>query len=90
MVRIPRFCLFPRYNWCGPGCSGPGAPINAVDAACQQHDFCYQRTRDRCRCDHEFIERLKPLQNRYTEEGRHARILSHHMKIVRGVNCLFK
>ena len=37
-----RFCVFPGYNWCGPGCNGPGAPINELDAACKAHDICYQ------------------------------------------------
>ncbi|WP_325058505.1 hypothetical protein [Lentibacillus cibarius] len=37
----PRFCIFPGYKYCGPGCSGPEQPINAVDAACQVHDICY-------------------------------------------------
>ena len=33
--------LVPWYgNYCGPG-SIPGAPIDAVDAACQAHDACY-------------------------------------------------
>lgn len=90
MRRSPRFCMFPGYNWCGPGCSGPGAPINEVDAACRQHDLCYQWTRERCRCDHDFIERLERLQNRYTREGRHARVLLNHMRILKGINCLFR
>jgi RHS repeat-associated protein len=28
-------------RWCGPGGSGP--PMNSTDAACQQHDYCYDR-----------------------------------------------
>ncbi|RDY66986.1 phospholipase, partial [Halobacillus trueperi] len=41
----PKFCVFPGYRWCGPGCSGPGAPINETDAACKAHDECYRKTR---------------------------------------------
>jgi hypothetical protein len=33
--------LWTYGNWCGTG--GMGTPINAVDAACQQHDACYAR-----------------------------------------------
>ena len=29
-------------NYCGPG-SRPGPPTNQVDAACQQHDSCYNQ-----------------------------------------------
>jgi hypothetical protein len=88
--RGPRFCIFPGYNWCGPGCSGPGAPINAVDAACREHDLCYQRTGDYCYCDSLFIERLSRLQNPYTVEGRHARLMLNYMRIQRRINCLFR
>ncbi|MDQ0154002.1 phospholipase [Robertmurraya andreesenii] len=87
---MPRFCLFPGYNWCGPGCSGPGAPVNAVDAACRRHDMCYRYTGDRCRCDHEFIYRLERLQNPYSVEGRHAKVMLNYMRMVRGFNCSFK
>lgn len=87
---MPRFCLFPGYNWCGPGCSGPGAPVNAVDAACKRHDMCYRYTRDRCRCDQEFIYQLERLQNPYTLEGRHASVMLNYMRIIGGFNCLFR
>ncbi|MGG1291742.1 hypothetical protein ABE218_10345 [Bacillus smithii] len=30
--KSPGFCIFLGYRWCGPRCSGPGAPINDVDA----------------------------------------------------------
>ncbi|WP_427127089.1 hypothetical protein ACQCPQ_10490 [Priestia megaterium] len=35
-------CLFPGYKWCGPGCSGPGCPVNDVDCCCKYHDLCYE------------------------------------------------
>lgn len=44
---------WPRYgNWCGKGHSGPGAPVDAVDAACKNHDNCYARVGfGDCGCD---------------------------------------
>ncbi|MFB4164305.1 phospholipase [Alteribacillus sp. JSM 102045] len=83
------FCIFPGYKWCGPGCNGPGVPINAVDAACRAHDLCYRRTRDYCACDQRFIRRLKFLENPHTQEGRHARMILQYMKIQRFFNCSF-
>ncbi|AXI08531.1 phospholipase [Oceanobacillus zhaokaii] len=88
--RSPRFCIFPGYNWCGPGCSGPDKPINAVDAACKEHDICYRKTRDYCRCDDQFVNRLTKLQDPYTEEGRQARLMLQYMRIQRDINCLFR
>lgn len=85
--RSPRFCIFPGYNWCGPGCSGPGAPINEVDAACKAHDECYSRGRDRCECDRAFLERLRPNINPYTQQGRHARLLYNYMKLQSSFTC---
>ncbi|WP_163539748.1 phospholipase [Gracilibacillus sp. YIM 98692] len=79
--RRPRLCIFSGYNWCGPGCSGPGEPINAVDAACKAHDKCYQRNVDRSGCDEAFIKRLEAFQNPYSREGRHARLMLQYMKI---------
>nr|WP_269412541.1 phospholipase [Lentibacillus daqui] len=80
-------CLFPGYRWCGPGCSGPGAPINAVDAACKAHDLCYQIHGHRCRCDQEFMRRLRPLINPHTPEGRHARTMYRYMRIKSLFTC---
>ncbi|SDI40432.1 coat protein VP1 [Alteribacillus persepolensis] len=80
--RFPGFCVFPGYNWCGPGCSGPGAPVNAVDAACKEHDECYRRHGGpSCYCDDMFIRTLYQLQNPYTQEGRHARFLYQYMRM---------
>lgn len=83
----PRFCVFPGYNWCGPGCSGPGAPINDVDAACKAHDECYRRGNNRCECDREFLRRLEPKINNYTPKGRHARTLYNYMKLQTAFTC---
>jgi len=81
-------CAFPGYNWCGPGCSGPGNPVNAVDAACKEHDECYRFNGDRCYCDTIFLKKLDWLQNPYTEEGRQARIMYNYMKLQRFFTCL--
>ncbi|MCA0984955.1 phospholipase [Halobacillus yeomjeoni] len=87
--RKPGLCLFPGYNYCGPGCSGPGAPLNAVDAACKQHDECYRYYGNYCECDLAFIRQLKRLQNPYTEEGRHARMMYKYMKLQQLFTCSF-
>lgn len=48
-------------NWCGPGCSGPGAPISSVDTCCQTHDNCYgSRGYFACSCDLELQRCLNP------------------------------
>lgn len=84
-----RFCVLPGYNWCGPGCNGPGAPINDVDAACKKHDECYQQGRDACACDREFLERLRPKIDPYTQKGRHARLLYNYMRLQARMTCRF-
>ncbi|MEN2767647.1 phospholipase [Ornithinibacillus xuwenensis] len=76
-----RLCIFPGYNWCGPGCSGPGAPVNDVDALCKAHDECYRRSGNRRACDEAFIRQLRPKINRQTQKGRHARTLYNFMRI---------
>jgi hypothetical protein len=82
-----RFCFFPGYNWCGLGCNGPGAPINDVDAACKAHDICYSRGRCPCECDQEFLKRLRPHINSRTQQGKHARLLYHYMKVQSFFTC---
>ncbi|WP_322421758.1 phospholipase [Jeotgalibacillus haloalkalitolerans] len=85
-----RFCVFPGYRWCGPGCSGPGDPINELDAACKAHDECYRDTGNWCVCDADLIQRLSPLQSLHTPEGRQAMIILHYMKMQRKFTCFFK
>ncbi|WP_026582891.1 phospholipase A2 family enzyme [Bacillus sp. J33] len=80
-------CLFPGYRWCGPGCSGPGAPINAVDACCRAHDKCLSSGRSRCRCDQEFLSCLRPKTNLYDQEGIIAAIIYIYMKIQADFTC---
>ncbi|MGF2615999.1 phospholipase [Rossellomorea vietnamensis] len=81
------FCVFPGYRYCGPGCSGPGAPINAVDAACKAHDECYERFGPSCRCDRMFMKRLQSRMQARTPEGRHARVMHGYMKFKTLFSC---
>ncbi|MFC7786278.1 MULTISPECIES: phospholipase [unclassified Rossellomorea] len=83
----PNLCVFPGYKWCGPGCSGPGAPINSVDAACKAHDLCYEQYGPSCRCDRMFMRRLKNEINPETQKGRHAFLLYQYMKLQTRVTC---
>ncbi|MFD1205964.1 MULTISPECIES: phospholipase [Sporosarcina] len=83
------FCLFPGYNWCGPKCSGPGAPINDVDAACRAHDICYATGRNRCECDREFLRALHSKIDPFTEKGRNARLMYRYMKMQSFFRCKF-
>lgn len=85
-----RFCIFPGYNWCGPGCSGPGAPINEVDAACKRHDECYRKTKNYCLCDRIFLEQLKSQMNQNTQKGRQARAMYYYMSLQNVFNCTFR
>lgn len=62
----------PGYNWCGPGCSGPGYPTNDVDSCCMQHDICYRTYGNRRVCDQIFLDCLHYKRNRYTKKGRDA------------------
>ncbi|MEM5015097.1 phospholipase [Metabacillus indicus] len=84
--RRPR-CIFPEYRWCGPGCSGPGMPINDVDACCQKHDLCLDSGRSSCDCDRAFVECLRPKMNRETEKGRNAAFMYKIMKLKMMFTC---
>nr|WP_232066107.1 phospholipase [Bacillus sp. KH172YL63] len=83
----PSLCIFPEYRWCGPGCSGPGAPVNSVDAACQAHDLCYERYGPTCACDQMFLKKLRNEINPHTRQGRHAFLFYQYMKLQTGVKC---
>ena len=87
MHRKFRFCVLPGYNWCGPGCSGPGNPINEVDAACKFHDECYRDCGDKCYCDLELMLLLAPYLHEHSQRGRHARLLYNYMKIQSEFTC---
>jgi hypothetical protein len=46
-------------NWCGPGHSGPGAPVDPVDQVCCKHDKCYSSEGYLdCKCDRDLVRRL--------------------------------
>ena len=61
--------VYGRY--CGPGHSGPGKPIDRLDAACARHDKCYHdRGYHRCSCD----EKLKRELSRMKLRGKARRI----------------
>lgn len=80
-------CIFPNYRWCGPGCSGPGEPINDVDACCRRHDRCLRQGVPACRCDSEFMKCLHPKINHHTEKGRTASLMYHAMKLKTFFTC---
>lgn len=79
------FCM-PGYRYCGPGCSGPGAPTNAVDSCCYMHDRCYEMNGDKLFCDQQFQQCLAPKMNPYTKEGKDAALFS---KAIRLKNFFF-
>lgn len=64
-------CVYGR--WCGPGCSGPGAPVDDVDQCCQEHDQCYSRRGYfDCRCNRELMACIAPKISLRTPKGRAA------------------
>lgn len=87
IVKTSLGCIFPKYRWCGPGCSGPGEPINDVDACCMRHDQCLSRGISSCQCDMEFIKCLCPKINYQSEKGRIAAIMYYAMKFKTFFTC---
>ena len=81
--RRPRrgFC-YPNYRYCGPWCSGPGAPTNEVDYCCMLHDACYDKYGTSMYCDEQFQRCIAPKINRYSKMGRDAALFSRliHLK----------
>jgi len=52
-------------HWCGLGDADRRAPIDALDAACQAHDLCYERRgRGACSCDRAFLRATAALSRR--------------------------
>lgn len=80
-------CIFPGYRWCGPGCSGPGAPINDVDGCCRRHDHCLKSGAHPCQCDFEFMDCLYHKRSRYSEKGRKAALMYDFMKFKTTFTC---
>lgn len=74
--RRPHFGIcMPGYRYCGPGCSGPGSPINEVDACCKLHDECYERYGRTKRCDQLFQKCLRPKIKSHSKMGRDAALI---------------
>lgn len=62
--RLAKVSLPVWGNWCGPGHSGPGAPVDTLDTLCMRHDQCYQaRGYFDCLCD----AQLKAEIGRYSD-----------------------
>ncbi|WP_186579392.1 Parvovirus coat protein VP1-like protein [Aquibacillus kalidii] len=73
---------FPGYRYCGPRCSGPGAPVNALDAVCAQHDACYRKYGKRM-CDDIFLRQVTPFLSNPRKMGRDAAIMYRLIKMKR-------
>ncbi|MBD8026353.1 Parvovirus coat protein VP1-like protein [Ureibacillus sp. Re31] len=77
IMRRPRIGLcYPGYRYCGPGCSGPGAPTNPVDACCKFHDECYLKNSNKRYCDRLFQQCLSSYTHSNSKMGRDARFFS--------------
>ncbi|RFU60762.1 phospholipase [Peribacillus glennii] len=74
-------CIFPGYKYCGPNCSGPGAPTNSVDNCCRKHDHCLERGGSPCKCDTNFINCLRSKMDPHTLMGRQAALMYGFMKM---------
>lgn len=74
-IRRRRGICLPGYRYCGPGCSGPGNPINVLDAICLEHDGCIRQTRNRWDCDQKMLAQLRPLLRLSNRIGRDARLV---------------
>ncbi|HWJ79734.1 MAG TPA: Parvovirus coat protein VP1-like protein [Niallia sp.] len=80
------FCLPGGYRYCGPGCSGPGAPINYVDSCCKRHDMCVARYGSCAYCDQKLIDCVESRKSQRGNEGSTARLISNFMKLRVGLN----
>ncbi|ELU5588530.1 hypothetical protein SCB17_003049 [Clostridium perfringens] len=57
-------------NWCGPGHSGPGAPVDEIDACCKKHDYCYDSSTPKRACDIKLANCLAPIYPNTTYYGK--------------------
>jgi hypothetical protein len=80
-------CIFPNYRYCGPGCSGPGAPLNDVDACCKWHDRCLRSRESECYCDRELMRCLRSKMHRAHPHGRDAALMYGAMKVKTIFSC---
>lgn len=74
------FCLPGGYRYCGPGCSGPGKPINYVDSCCQKHDACINRYGHCYQCDQMLIDCVNRKKYASRHEGATARVIDAAMR----------
>jgi len=64
VIEIDSFGLFLGFghgNWCGYSRRGPGFPIDEVDAACMNHDYCLATWQDACKfkfCNFKFCREV--------------------------------
>lgn len=62
-----KFGLKVYGNWCGPHHSGPGAPIDILDAGCMNHDMCYDKKGYfNCECDRNLINYIDANYSKMT------------------------
>ncbi len=72
-------------NWCGPLCSGPDAPISAVDRCCMYHDQCYgEHGYFNCDCDRDIIICLLPY---YYMGSEWAIVITEYFLLQYDINC---
>ncbi|MGY4691595.1 hypothetical protein [Salibacterium sp. K-3] len=76
-------CLY--GNWCGPGCSGPEAPISEVDTCCMEHDNCYaEEGYFDCGCDEDILQCLAPY---YYQGSEWAILITNYFLEQYDINC---
>lgn len=71
------------YRYCGPFCSGPGRPVNILDAICMEHDTCYRSSMSRSRCDAQFLQRMHPYVHHRGALGRDATLMYRAIQLKR-------
>jgi Phospholipase A2 len=52
-------------NWCGVGDANRASPVDVLDAACREHDLCYERHgRGSCICDRAILRATASIVRR--------------------------
>ncbi len=60
-------------NWCGPGHSGPGEPIDDLDRACMNHDKCYaSKGYTTCSCDEDLLAEIRRIYDGISDKDKVA------------------